>query len=49
MRKWGGYSEEAAERVNGFMAKALAGRKGAYVLMILGVLVLLGGAFHKWG
>jgi len=50
MLKWGTVAEsnQAAERVNGFIAR-IAGSKTLYLLVVLASFVLLSGAGEKWG
>lgn len=50
MVKWGiiAESNQAAERVNGFIAR-IVGSRALYALIVLASFVLLTGAGDKWG
>ena len=48
MKRWCGCPSAGAERVNGFALKVLGARRASYVLALVGLFVLLGGAFIKW-
>ncbi len=50
MLKWGTVAEsnQAAERMNGFLAK-IVGSKALYLLVVLASFVLLSGAGDKFG
>ena len=45
--KWEGYSANAGEKLNKFMAKTF-GRKGFYYLLMIAALGLILGAGFKW-